>query len=50
MVRPVLKLLDRAVRDKDMRAVDAARRRLEAIDERKSNRLARELGADECAT
>jgi hypothetical protein len=50
VVKPVLKLLDRAVRDKDMRAVEEARRRLEGIDEQKSNRLARELGADECAT
>jgi len=31
------------------RRMEAARRRLEGIDEQKSNRLARELGADECA-
>lgn len=49
MVRPVLKLLDRAVRDKDKRAVEEARQRLEGIDEQRSKRLARELGADACA-
>jgi hypothetical protein len=46
---PAIRDLREAIRDRDRRAVQAALRRLRSVDESKTNRLARELGADECA-
>lgn len=47
-IKPILEQLDQAVRDDDAQALNEARQRLEEVDEREADRLARELGADRC--
>ena len=48
-VLPALEDLDQAVGAKDEDKIRAAATRLQEIDEEETDRLARELGADECA-
>ena len=48
-VVPALDDLEQAVRDRDQKAIRAAASRLQAVDEEETDRLAEELGADECA-
>ena len=48
-VVPALDDLEKAVQDRDQEAIRAAASRLQAVDEEETDRLAEELGADECA-
>jgi hypothetical protein len=48
-VVPALDDLQAAVEAKDQRRIQAAATRLQAIDEERSDQLAEDLGADECA-
>ncbi len=46
---PALEDLEQAVRAKDQTKIRAAAARLESVDEEKTDQLARDLGADDCA-
>ena len=48
-VVPALDDLEKAVQERDQQAIRAAASRLQAVDEEETDRLAEELGADECA-
>lgn len=48
-VMPALDDLEQAVRAKDRAKIQAAAARLQAIDEDETDKLAKDLGADECA-
>jgi hypothetical protein len=46
---PAMQDMREAIRDRDRRALQAALRRLRSVDESRTNELAREIGADDCA-
>ena len=48
-VLPALDDLEKAVKAKDQQAIRAAATRLQGVDEEETDRLAKEIGADECA-
>ena len=48
-IYPALDALEAAIRTDAERDIEAATRRLQAVDERESQRLAEQLGADDCA-
>ena len=48
-VLPALEDLEKAVEAKDQQAIRAAATRLEGVDEEETDRLAKEIGADDCA-